>query len=145
MYLKFLINTDVIEYAFIDEELADQIYEKLQIIYIKLNQLKSVEKYDDQVTLKSIIYIIYSIFTVEGHKELTASMFIICLEHQGAILGSSWMICHNIWSDLINHSIVFTSHFCDHFGVNYSQTQSLLKFLKDAAKKQKQQKLTKNF
>ena len=55
------------------------------------------------------------------------------------------MTHHNIWPDLINHSIVFTSHFCDHFEANYSQTQSLSKFLNNAAKEQKQQKSAENF
>ena len=55
------------------------------------------------------------------------------------------MIYHNVWSDLINHFIVYISHFCDHFGVNYSWTQSLPKFLNDAVKEQKQQKVTEDF
>ena len=94
---------------------------------------------------KFIIHVIYSTLIVEGHKELTASMFITCLEHQGTILGSPWMICHNVWPDLINHSIVYTSHFCNHFGADYLWIWSLLKFLNDAAKKQKQQKSVKNY
>ena len=49
------------------------------------------------------------------------------------------MTCHDVWPDLINHSIVYTPHFCDHFGADYSQIQSLLKFLNDAVKEQKQQ------
>ena len=119
--------------------------EKLQIIYVKLNQLKSVEEYNDQVILKFIIYIIYLTLTVEDHKELTASMFITHLRHQSTILRNLWMIHYNVWSDLINHLIVFTPHFCDHFGADYSQTQSLSKFLNNAVKKQKQQKPIKNF
>ena len=50
------------------------------------------------------------------------------------------MTCHGVWPDLINHSIVYTPHFCDHFKTDYLWTQSLLKFLDDAAKEQKQQK-----
>ena len=37
LHLKFLINTDITKYIFIDERLADQMCEKLQIIYVKLN------------------------------------------------------------------------------------------------------------
>ena len=96
------------------------------------------------MVLKFIIHVIYSTFTVESHKKLTASMFITHLEHQDAILESSWMIYHSVWSDLINHSIVYTSHFCNHFEINYSQIWSLLKFLNDAVKEQKQQKSVKN-
>ena len=135
--MKFLIDTDVIEYFFIDERLADQVCEKLQIIYVRLNWLKSVEEYNDQMILKFIIYIIYSTFTVKDYKELTALMFITCLRHQDAILRSSWMICYDVWSDLINHSIVYTSHFCNYFETDYLWTWSLLKFLDDAAKQQK--------
>ena len=54
------------------------------------------------------------------------------------------MTHHDVWPDLINHLIVFTPHFCDHFETNYSQTWSLSKFLEDAAKKQKQQKSVKD-
>ena len=72
-------------------------------------------------------------------------MFIICLKYQGAILGSLWMIYHNIWPNLINHSIVYISHFCNHFRADYLWIWSLLKFLNDAAKKQKQWKSVKNF
>ena len=62
--------------------------EKLQIAYMRLNQSKLVEEYDDQVTLKSITHIIYPTLIVEGHKELTASMFITHLRHQDTILES---------------------------------------------------------
>ena len=96
------------------------------------------------MTLKSITHIIYSTFIVENHKEFTALMFIMCLRHQDTILRSLWIICYSIWSDLINHLIVFISHFCNHFGTDYSWTWSLLKFLKDAAKKQKQWKSVEN-
>ena len=116
--------------------------EKLQITCVRLNQPKPVEEYDGQVAPKFITHVIYSTLTVEGHKELTASMFITCLRHQGAILGSPWMTHHSVWPDLINHSIIYTPHFCDHFEANYSQTQSLLKFLDNAVKEQKQQEPT---
>ena len=88
LYLKFLIDTSAIRYAFIDEGLADQVCEKLQIACVRLNQLKPVEGYNGQVTPKPITHTIYPTLTIEGHKELTASMFITCLRHQGAILGS---------------------------------------------------------
>ena len=52
------------------------------------------------------------------------------------------MTCHDVWPDLINHFIVYTPHFCDHFEADYLWTWSLLKFLNDAAKEQKQQKPT---
>ena len=63
--------------------------ERLQIIYMKLNQSKSVEEYDDQMISKFITHIIYSTLTVEDHKELTALMFITHLRHQNTILRSS--------------------------------------------------------
>ena len=48
---------------------------------MRLNWLKLVEEYDDQMILKFIIYIIYSTFTVENHKKLTVLIFITCLEY----------------------------------------------------------------
>ena len=54
------------------------------------------------------------------------------------------MTYHNIWSDLINYFIVYTSHFCDHFRINYLWIQSLLKFLNNTVKEQKQQKSAEN-
>ena len=47
LHLKFLIDTDVTGYSFIDKRLADQVCEKLQIAYVRLNWLKSVEEYND--------------------------------------------------------------------------------------------------
>ena len=94
--------------------------------------------------LKFIIYIIYSTLTVKGHKKLTVSMFITCLRHQSTILKSLWMTCHSVWPNLINHSIIYTSHFCNHFKVNYLWIWNLLKFLNNIIKKQKQQKFIKN-
>ena len=55
--------------------------EKFQIVCVRLNQSKSVEGYDNQITLKFIIYVIYSTFIVKGYKELTTSMFITHLKH----------------------------------------------------------------
>lgn len=137
--LKFLIDTGATGYAFIDEGLADQVCEKLQIARVRLDRPRPVEGYDGQVAPKPITHAIYPTLTVEGHKELTAPMFITRLGHQGAILGSPWMTCHGVWPDLINHSIVFTPNFCDHFGADYSRTRSLPKFLDDAARERKQQ------
>ena len=71
-------------------------------------------------------------------------MFIMHLEHQGVILRSPWITHHDVWPDLINHLIVFISHFCDYFEADYLWTQSLLKFLNDVIKEQKQQKSVKN-
>ena len=88
LHLKFLIDTSTTGYTFINKRLADQMCKKLQIIYVRLNQPKPVEGYDGQVTPKPITHAIYSTLTIEGHKELTAPMFIMCLRHQGAILGS---------------------------------------------------------
>ena len=88
LHLKFLINTDVTGYAFIDKRLINQMCEKLQIIYVRLNQSKSVEEYDDQMTSKLIIHVIYSTLTVENYKKLTALMFITCFKHQDVILRS---------------------------------------------------------
>ena len=62
--------------------------EKFQITHVKLNQSKSVEKYNNQMTSKFIIHIIYPTLTVEGHKELTAPMFITHLRYQSTILKS---------------------------------------------------------
>ena len=64
-------------------------YEKLQIICMRLNQLKSIKEYNNQITLKFITYIIYSTFTVKNHKELTALIFITYFKHQNIILKSS--------------------------------------------------------
>ena len=46
---------------------------------------------------------------------------------------------------MINHFIIYISHFCNHFEINYLWIWSLSKFLNNAIKKQKQQKSVKNF
>ena len=69
LHLKFFININTTEYIFIDERLADQVCERLQITCVKLNQPKPVEGYDGQVAPKSITHVIYPTLNVESLKD----------------------------------------------------------------------------
>ena len=45
---KMLIDTDVIEYEFVNISVAQRIYEQLRIASIELNKLKKLKKYDER-------------------------------------------------------------------------------------------------
>ena len=84
--LQTLMNTNVIEYVFIDEKTAQLVCETLQIIFVILSRSKLVNEFDDRET-KLIIHVIYSTFIVQNHSEITTFMFIIKIEIHSLILS----------------------------------------------------------
>ena len=61
--LQVLMNTNVIEYVFIDEKIAQLICEAFQIISVMLSRSKFVNEFDDQ-EIKFIIHVIFFTFIV---------------------------------------------------------------------------------
>ena len=84
--LQALMNTNVIEYVFIDEKTAQLICETLQIISVILSRSKFVNEFDDRET-KLITHVIYSTFIVQNHSKITTFMFIIKIETHSLILN----------------------------------------------------------
>ena len=62
--LKSLINTEAADYSFIDELIAQNVYDHLQIESLSLIKLKSIRKFDNHYAKKLITHAIYLNLTV---------------------------------------------------------------------------------
>jgi len=65
--LKSLIDTEAADYSFIDELIAQNVCNHLQIELLSLIKLKSIREFDDYYAKKLITYAIYSNLTVQDH------------------------------------------------------------------------------
>jgi len=74
--LKSLINIKAADYSFIDEVIAQIVYDQLQIESLTLIKVKSIQEFNDHYAKKLIIYVIYSNLTVQDHTIDTAFMLI---------------------------------------------------------------------
>jgi len=74
--LKSLINIKAADYSFIDEVIAQIVYNQLQIEFLALIKAKSIQEFDDHYTKKLIIHVIYLNLTVQDHTIDTTSMLI---------------------------------------------------------------------
>ncbi len=55
--LKSLIDTEATDYSFIDELIAQNVYDHLQIELLSLIKLKSIRKFDDHYAKKLITHV----------------------------------------------------------------------------------------
>jgi len=74
--LKSLIDTEAADYSFIDELIAQNVCDHLQIESLSLIKLKSIREFDDHYAKKLITHAIYLNLTVQDHTIDTASMLI---------------------------------------------------------------------
>ena len=84
--IKFLANTKIIEYIFVNEIVAQIICDKLRIRLIILFRLKYLN-YFNEIKVKSITYIIYSKFIVQNYNKLIIFIFITKIEFYFIILN----------------------------------------------------------
>jgi len=84
--LKSLIDTEAADYSFIDELIAQNVYDHLQIESLTLIKGKSIREFNDHYAKKFITHVIYSNLTVQDHMIDTASMLIIQLNQHQIIL-----------------------------------------------------------
>jgi hypothetical protein len=83
-----MIDIDVIEYAFIDESIAQSLCEILKIESVQLIKKRLVRVYDERKD-QVITHVIYSKMIIQEHTESFISMLIIRLEQQTLILEKS--------------------------------------------------------
>ncbi len=83
-----MIDIDVIEYAFVDESIAQSLCEALKIESVQLIKKRLIKIYDDRKD-QIIIHVIYSKMIIQRHTESLTSMLIIKLEQQTLILDKS--------------------------------------------------------
>jgi len=74
--LKSLIDTEAADYSFIDELIAQNVCDYLQIESLSLIKLKSIRKFDDHYAKKLIIHAIYSNLTVQDYMKCFIFMLI---------------------------------------------------------------------
>ncbi len=84
--LKSLIDTEAADYSFIDELIAQNVCDHLQIKSLTLIKVKSIREFNDHYAKKLIIHVIYLNLTVQDHTIDTASMLIIQLDQHQMIL-----------------------------------------------------------
>ncbi len=105
--LKSLIDIEAADYSFIDEVIAQIVYDQLQIKFLTLIKAKSIQEFDDHYAKKFIIYVIYSNLTVQNHTIDTASMLITWLNQHQMILEKTWMNKINLVIDMQINSLQF--------------------------------------
>ncbi len=89
--LKSLIDIEAADYSFIDEVIAQIVYDQLQIEFLTLIKAKSIQEFDNHYVKKLITHVIYSNLTVQDHMIDTAFMLITWLNQHQMILEKTWM------------------------------------------------------
>ncbi len=89
--LKSLIDTEATDYLFIDELIAQNVCDHLQIESLSLIKFKSIRKFNDHYVKKLITHAIYSNLTVQDHIKRFIFMLITQLSQHQMILEKTWM------------------------------------------------------
>jgi len=74
--LKSLIDIKAADYSFIDEVIAQIVYDQLQIEFLTLIKAKSIREFNNYYAKKLITHVIYLNLTVQNHTIEIASMLI---------------------------------------------------------------------
>jgi hypothetical protein len=85
---KIMIDTDAIDYCFIDRVTTQEICEIAEISSVQLNKSKKVRAFDDCFSTL-ITHVIYSSLKIENHFESITLMLITDLEQQILIFEKS--------------------------------------------------------
>ena len=84
--LKSLIDIKAADYSFIDEVIAQIVYDQLQIESLTLIKVKSIQEFDDHYAKKLITHVIYLNLMIQDHMIDIASMLITQLNQHQMIL-----------------------------------------------------------
>ena len=84
--LKSLIDIEAADYSFIDEVIAQIVYNQLQIKSLTLIKAKTIREFDDHYAKKLITHAIYSNLMIQDHTINIASMLITQLNQHQIIL-----------------------------------------------------------
>jgi len=105
--LKSLIDTEAADYSFIDELIAQNVCDHLQIESLSLIKLKSIRKFDDHYAKKLITHAIYLNLTVQDHMKRFVFILITWLSQHQMILEKTWMNKIKIMIDMRNDRLQF--------------------------------------
>ncbi len=106
--LKSLIDTEAADYSFIDELIAQNVCDHLQIESLSLIKFKSIREFDDHYAKKLITHAIYSNLTVQDHMKRFVFMLITRLNQHQMILEKTWMNKIEITIDMRNDYFQFS-------------------------------------
>jgi len=81
-----LIDIEATDYSFIDELIAQNVCNYLQIKSLSLIKLKSIKEFDDHYVKKLITHAIYLNLTVQDHMKRFVFMLITRLDQHQMIL-----------------------------------------------------------
>ena len=84
--LKLLIDTEAVNYSFIDELIAQNVCDYLQIESLSLIKLKSIRRFNDHYAKKLITHAINLNLTVQDHMKRFIFMLITQLNQHQMIL-----------------------------------------------------------
>ncbi len=107
--LKSLIDIEAADYSFIDELIAQNVCDHLQIKSLTLIKAKSIREFDDHYAKKLITHAIYLNLTVQDHTIDTASMLITRLSQHQIILEKTWMNKIDLVIDMQINSLWFSN------------------------------------
>ncbi len=112
--LKSLIDIEAADYSFINEVIAQIVYDQLQIKFLTLIKAKSIWEFDNYYAKKLITHVIYLNLTVQDYMIDTAFMLITWLNQHQMILEKTWMNKINrvidMWIDFLRFSIFTSNH-----------------------------------
>jgi len=107
--LKSLIDIEAADYSFIDELIAQNVCDHLQIESLSLIKLKSIREFNDYYAKKLITYAIYSNLTVRDHIKRFVFMLITWLSQHQMILEKTWMNKIKMTIDMKDDHLQFSS------------------------------------
>jgi len=107
--LKSLIDIEAADYSFIDELIAQNVCDHLQIEFLSLIKLKSIREFDDHYAKKLITHAIYSNLTVQDYMKRFVFMLITRLNQHQMILEKTWMNKIEIMIDMKDNHFQFSS------------------------------------
>jgi len=107
--LKSLIDIEAADYSFIDELIAQNVCDHLQIESLSLIKLKSIRKFDDHYAKKLITHAIYLNLTVQDHMKRFIFMLITWLDQRQMILEKTWMNKIKMTIDMKDDRLQFSS------------------------------------
>jgi len=84
--LKSLIDTEAADYSFIDEVIAQIVYDQLQIEFRTLIKAKAIQEFNDHYAKKLITHVIYLNSMIQDHTIDIAFMLITQLKQHQLIL-----------------------------------------------------------
>ena len=104
--IRFFIDIDVFDYAFVHCNLIDQICDHLSFESMSLFKSKRLRDYDNAISF-TVTHAIYFSIRIEEHKQFIIFMFIADFEDHEIILNKSWMNQCDLLLNMKNDSLIF--------------------------------------